>query len=263
MSLPPDLEISESKAKIRASYASIFTALAIPIAIAASTILYNQSQTAIIQRQTCIKESLSLASLIATGVTGSDAVAANGMTERYRLNVAAHAELLVDHCKKFGINLPTVALVTLQQVAQDARTPSVAESAETALNAAQAQSGVSTGGATQQVKPRVYFQISDGNQLGAAEVLASRIRGLTLNGADVLVPGIEIRSRGGDNTLRCFKPEECVIGKMLLADIQSFLAAPSIRLLDLSARYQDATNIRPMHYELWFAPGDISVLPAQ
>jgi hypothetical protein len=62
----------------------------------------------------------------------------------------------------------------------------------------------------------------------------------------------------------CFRREECAVdGSLLLDDINQLLAGPTVALQGLSSHYENATDMRPRHFELWFGPGAISVKPGE
>lgn len=114
---------------------------------------------------------------------------------------------------------------------------------------------------SQVVSLRVYIQIANESQREKARELELQLEKQAVDGAKIIVPGIElISSFKGYSTLRCLRANECEIyGQKLVDAVNSILQAPKVQLLDLSARYGQATNIRPWHYELWFGPGDIEL----
>jgi hypothetical protein len=110
---------------------------------------------------------------------------------------------------------------------------------------------------------RVYIQIADEGQRTVARVLRRELAQIRLDSGPVVAPGIELVKNGPPRSvLRCFKSAECEgDGRRLLAEINK-LVATRVELQDLSDRYGDATQLRPLHFEIWFAPGEISMRSA-
>jgi hypothetical protein len=110
-----------------------------------------------------------------------------------------------------------------------------------------------------QTKPRVYIQIADESQRPAARELKSRLEGSPVGTANVIVPGIElVKASSSRSVVRCFRADECANEAGRLADVvNGLLSYPEVVVEDFSKRYGSRTGIRPRHYELWFASGDI------
>ena len=113
--------------------------------------------------------------------------------------------------------------------------------------------------------PRVYIQISEEMQRAPARALTQQLEQTQLDGEPVVVPGIELVSGSlSRSAVRCFRVEECQTdGRQLVDAVNGMLGTPQVVLEDLSSLYAKATNIRRRHYELWFAPGEITLRPAQ
>jgi hypothetical protein len=111
--------------------------------------------------------------------------------------------------------------------------------------------------------PRIYIQIAEGTQRDEAASLRERIATVKVGGATPVVPGIElVKTPVSRSVLRCFSSEECATeGKELAGAINALLARPTLGLEDLSERYGQSKDIRPRHYEIWFAPGEIVLAP--
>jgi hypothetical protein len=110
---------------------------------------------------------------------------------------------------------------------------------------------------------RVYIQIADESQRTVARVLRKELSQIRLDSGAVVAPGIELVKNGPPRTvLRCFKSAECDgDGRRLVAAINKLVATP-VELQDLSDRYGDTTQLRPLHFEIWFAPGEIRMREA-
>lgn len=110
------------------------------------------------------------------------------------------------------------------------------------------------------LNPRVYIQISQEQQRATAMVLGRRISSLQLADMWVIVPGIELVEAVPRVTeLRCFESVDCEAGRLLAQEINDLLEAPAVNLVNLSQRYGGSENIRPGHYELWLAPGELAL----
>ncbi len=107
--------------------------------------------------------------------------------------------------------------------------------------------------------PRVYIHISDNKQRAEAERLKTRLEAHQLLGGKLTVPGIQLMENyKGRSAIRCFRREECRVDASTITEVlNNLLKRPFVALEDLSSRYQHADDIRPRHYELWIAPGDI------
>lgn len=151
----------------------------------------------------------------------------------------------------------------------DQSAPNVAEQLRTIttqaakdLNTQVAQSETAPTSSTAKAdRLRVYVQIANESQREKARELERELEKQAVDGAKIVVPGIElISSFKGNSTLRCLRSNECeAYGQKLVDAVNSILQAPQVQLLDLSARYGQAKNIRPWQYELWFGPGDIEM----
>lgn len=110
------------------------------------------------------------------------------------------------------------------------------------------------------VPMRIYVHIAEDGQRAAAHQFATLLTKLGAGGERLQVPGVELVTRPpARSVLRCFKAEECRSdGERLLKTANSLLISPTLVLEDLSGRYENATNIRPRHFEVWFATGKIS-----
>jgi hypothetical protein len=101
------------------------------------------------------------------------------------------------------------------------------------------------------IRPRVYIHIRKEDQREKAREI-----GFKLENAGFSAPGIERLVEIGPNTnqLRFFRKAEVDEA----AKIVDFLSSIGIEteLVDLSAKYETSSAIRPRHYELWFSPVD-------
>ena len=107
--------------------------------------------------------------------------------------------------------------------------------------------------------PRVYLHIADIQYRGAARDFEQQLEAAQVGDAKIVVPGIElVRVWPPQSVLRCFSQEDCASeARSVLATANRLLQQPQLTLQDMSARYGQSNAIRPHHYEIWFAPGDI------
>ncbi len=118
--------------------------------------------------------------------------------------------------------------------------------------------------ATSNVGARVYLHIADEQFRPAAAAFERALEGTTLNGAKIIVPGIELVSASPPGSvLRCFQKDDCAEAGSLLELIDRVLAEPQLKIQDLSGRYSNSKNIRGRHFEIWFAPGPIRLRDRQ
>jgi len=114
---------------------------------------------------------------------------------------------------------------------------------------------------------RIYIHITEESQRNAARALQQSLGKIALRSGRVVAPGIEFVNNGPSrNVLRCFKAAECENpGRQLLAALNERVVSPKFEIQDLSDRYGDSTKLRPLHFEIWFTPGEIRLAdtPAQ
>lgn len=106
---------------------------------------------------------------------------------------------------------------------------------------------------------RIFLHINDPAQRPAAQAVAAAWAGRRIGEASVVVPGIELVPQKADNTLRCTRTDSCAMADTVLQWINARLASPPLTKRDLSGKFAGATNIRPGTFEVWFAPGPISL----
>ena len=79
-------------------------------------------------------------------------------------------------------------------------------------------------------------------------------QGRTISSQSVIVPGIQfVDIQKTESEVRCFRKAECqTMGPKIQALLET--AGVEAKLVDLSDRYANASNIRPNHFEVWFGP---------
>jgi conflict system STAND superfamily ATPase len=109
--------------------------------------------------------------------------------------------------------------------------------------------------------PRVYLHITDEKYRAAAHTFELGLEATEINGAKIVVPGIELVSTAPSKSLlRCFREDDCKTeAPVVLKAANALLRLPQLELQDMSARYGQSAGIRPRHYEIWFAPGVIAL----
>jgi hypothetical protein len=112
------------------------------------------------------------------------------------------------------------------------------------------------------VAPRIYVHISTESQRKAARIVELGIETTDLGSATVVVPGIQLTKAPPYTLLRCFKAEDCKNwGAKLVELVNAQLISPKVKLQDFSKTYTDTGAIRPLHFELYFAPEEIVPVP--
>ena len=108
-------------------------------------------------------------------------------------------------------------------------------------------------------QPRIYVHISGPGQREAARAFVKRLTRPTRALLQITVPGIQvIKNPPRGAFLRCFDAAECKeYGARLTERVNDALEYPQVTLQDFSATFTDKSTIRPMHFELYFGPGDI------
>lgn len=109
---------------------------------------------------------------------------------------------------------------------------------------------------TATIPPRLYIHIRNEQQRSAAKQAGEQVKA-----AGYVVPGIErLVDKGPQVTeLRYFRKADEADARRLQAVLEK--AGVETKVSDLSASYKDSKSIRPGHFELWFAPGDIKLEP--
>jgi hypothetical protein len=102
---------------------------------------------------------------------------------------------------------------------------------------------------------RVYFQISREVDRPRAREIEDLLQaqGASFSAKSVVVPGIQLINQRQDKTeIRCFKTAECQnVGPKLVEFFKGVGVAAA--LVDLSGKYGNSADIRPYHFEVWFA----------
>jgi hypothetical protein len=106
---------------------------------------------------------------------------------------------------------------------------------------------------------RIYIHIADESQRATAQMLKKRLEEPTRALLQIVVQSIEVMAKPPKVTfLRCFDGRECkMYGTQLLANVNRRLEYPQATLQDFSDTFTDKGSIRPLHFELYFGPGDI------
>jgi len=111
--------------------------------------------------------------------------------------------------------------------------------------------------------PRVYMHISEEAQRETLRQLSLDLEKEKLGGDGIVVPGIQRVKPIRGNELRCFRASECEDARRLVDILNRLVASPKVVLNPMTGTsYEDSPNIRPRHFELWFAPGPITMRSA-
>ncbi|HEY1303296.1 MAG TPA: hypothetical protein VGF24_07085 [Vicinamibacterales bacterium] len=111
--------------------------------------------------------------------------------------------------------------------------------------------------------PRVYMHISEEAQRETLRQLSLDLEKEKLGGDGIVVPGIQRVKPIRGNELRCFRASECEDARRVVDILNRLVASPKVVLNPMTGTsYEDSPNIRPRHFELWFAPGPITLRSA-
>ncbi len=105
---------------------------------------------------------------------------------------------------------------------------------------------------------RIFLHIAEQGQYSGAKELQWSLRGSSLDGTKIVVPGIEMVDQA-DDTLRCLKRQDCQRAEEVAALVNSKLRGRSLRIVNLSSRYEGRSNVRPGTYEVWLGGGPVLV----
>jgi hypothetical protein len=111
------------------------------------------------------------------------------------------------------------------------------------------------------LSPRIYLHIAEASQRDAARALELRIEAARIDDVALVVPGIQlVDAPPKDSLLRCFVADDCKrYGPRLVEVVNAALTSPKVVLQDFSKTYTPTGALRPQHFELYFAPGPITL----
>ncbi|EJN20201.1 hypothetical protein PMI35_05505 [Pseudomonas sp. GM78] len=150
--------------------------------------------------------------------------------------------------------LPSELVPTIARFAAHDKNSEVAQvSTQTLINAAKQDSpsqGIAQD-AFKGVKPRVYFHIPNDTLKKTAANISKQLQKKSFdNGFEVVVPGIDVRKGPRTNELRFFKDSERNEAMKIQDELKAL--GVSTKLVDFSSTYENSSNIRPLHFELWY-----------
>jgi hypothetical protein len=275
MQVSNDLIVRETRSKIFSNYFAIVPGILTPIIVALATFYLTRliedakaeasaqqaraarAHEVTVRQQECVKVHLSIIEL-----QSKVEVLPHGQKPSYLAsNIVKAAKLHTDVCKELKIELPAIESDILKQAATNATTPASAKQVQSVVESQPLASQASV----EEVKslianppPRVYFHIVDEAQRAAARAVELRLETEKIDNREIVVPGIErLRNSVSKTVLRCFRKAECTKeAPQILAKLNAILVQPAV-LEDLSATYENSQRIRPLHFELIFAPGQI------
>lgn len=149
--------------------------------------------------------------------------------------------------------LPDVLVPTLTRIAMQSENSETAQAATQAVIrvAEQDKAAAQTvQEAFSNIPPRVYFHISQESQRDQARKVEIKLEN-AMESIGLIVPGIELKPGPKVSELRFFKSSERDEAKAIADELSKINVV--VKLTDLSKRYENSTNIRPRHYELWLA----------
>jgi len=107
---------------------------------------------------------------------------------------------------------------------------------------------------------RLFVQYPQAAGRGAADPLREAIISRGLAGQKIVVPAAEaVSAPVTTSTLRCLKVVDCARAAPLVTALNAMLARPSVKLLDLSSRYNSRSDVRAGDLELWLTTDDLQL----
>ena len=256
---PDPLDRHEKRAKIVSAYGGLL----LPVAVLVATLMFNHSNARTAARQKCVDQTLQV---LNSEAARSDAGQSPTREQERRQMLATMGDLMLQSCGSAGIEIPPLVSATLEREGREAEGTQVGAVLSRVADRAE-QSGEREGPAivlpsTPAPRPvtgtvLLYIHISEESQRAAAEALARGLEGAAFAGRRIDVQGVELVANRGDDSLRCLKRADCARVGELAALVNQRLAGRSIRAVDLSARFENARNVAPGTYELWFGAGEI------
>jgi hypothetical protein len=105
---------------------------------------------------------------------------------------------------------------------------------------------------------RLFVQYPQSAGRGAADPLREAILAKGLAGQKIIVPAAEAVSMPVTaSTLRCLKAVDCARAAPLVTALNAMLERPTVKLLDLSSRYNSRSDVRTGDLELWLTAADV------
>lgn len=253
-----ELQRRQLKANIFASYWGASTALLIPLAIAAATYWFNQTQLYINQRQFCLTQHATLADKLYGGKDVPD--------DQRAMRSAAifdDTKLLLTDCNRVNLPLTQLEQFSISDVAQNTPSADVRNAAIQVLKTNAQLTGEASSPALQAAltpPPRIYISVGNKEQFDQATSLRAKLQQTQIDNSSILVPPIQTKNSGEAKTvLRCFTHDDCAQADSIVKALNGMLRVPPVEKDDLSSHPQLSAGNRPRHYELWFAPGPIEL----
>jgi hypothetical protein len=261
MSTPLEpLERRHLWAGIFASYFSIVTGLLIPAAIAYASYRFNQNQLYVTERQYCVTKYDEYTNRTLENREKKDI----SDPERGARDQAIFADIahLNADCHAVGIDLSEIQKTDISAISQNTRSPQVRDAAIDLLKSNQRLTGAPSSAlqAALYPPPRIYINVVDEAQIAQAAALRARLQQTQLDNRPLIIPRIRLEeSSDNKNTLLCFTKDDCDKAQGVVDLLNSMLQTPTIHKDDRTSHPEQAAGNRPLHYELWFAPGPIQL----
>jgi hypothetical protein len=258
MSNGDPIDNSERRAKIVSAYGGLL----LPVALLLATAWFNHSNATIAARQKCIDQSLQIVS----SAYGQQNQSPTREEERQQM-LATLGDLMVQSCSSADLSVPPLVSATLRREGQAAQGTAAGNALASVATRAEHQSGddeaavapttTTTTVAAPSTGIRLFLHISEESQRAPVRQLGQLLDGTDFQGRRISVQGIELVPERGDNSLRCLKQQDCRQAAALAALINSRLTGTTLTPLDLSQRFQNATNVSGGTFEVWFRAGEI------
>lgn len=257
-----EVEAAQSaRSKRRLRYGIALVAVLAAVAFALAAYAFGERKAADLARSNAEKAQRTAESTLAAlkAATSAAVVADNGRVEAEQrtAQVEKTTDIVQHIAAQQALDEAKQRLGSLLAKTDDGKARQAIAAAQGELT--QQAASLSVTAPASKLPPRIYMQISEEGQQKAALRLTQQMAKLKV-GADslsVIPPAGVQRAKG--NSLRCFRDDECVEARQLLALVNPLLVSPQLVLQDLSAVYGNSKTMRSRHYEIWFAPGGIEL----
>ena len=253
-------------------YVDLSAKIAIPITVLAATLAFNiaaerrhhtelAAERTAQRTQQCFDNQFKLISAICQD---ADCKAKGQRTTQ----IVSISSLTGPICREAGVEVAPALKNSATQAAATGGNVSEAASVAVALGAAPTRTQRATGAVAiapeaagaQTSAPRLYIQTASADQSDGVKALIQRLRSSNFYGQSVVGLGPELVARPVQRTqLRCVTTDDCKKVAALAAYLTALLGQQVVPV-DISDRYAGSSNARPGHYELWLAPGPVSVM---
>ena len=256
-----DWNAREQKAKVTAAYGS----LAIPICIAFATVAYNYNERTQSAAESCREKTMRFYDDASAALDKLQGLENAGQSVKADITnrQAIALDLLTASCARGGVEVPVGVRSVIERLGSFAAEDNTRASLEASAIRAEehgpaiASKNDSVAPVVGQLRPsgpvRVYVHISDEGQRGRATTFVRSLEAQRLGGRPVDVPGIELVPPQRASSLRCLKQADCAEADDLRAIIRKISPGITLKITDLSGRYERERGVQSGTYEIWLS----------